>query len=72
MVIQNHGNNTSSGTDEEFFNITAPAAHGTYDLTLIAYSNDACSTLASAPFTLTDAITVGIFGDSFGVAAGNA
>jgi Bacterial Ig domain/Bacterial cadherin-like domain len=68
-VCVNHGNNSDSGsgTDTEGFNVTAPSAHGTYDVTFTPYEDDGCSTGTFTPITLTDAITVGIFGDSFGI-----
>ena len=48
------------------FNITVPATPGTYDLTLIACEGEGCTGNHSSSFTITDAIKVGIFGDSFG------
>ena len=60
------GDHTSDGTYTEDFTITAPATPGTYDLTLTAYENNDGTGNHSAPITLTDAIKVGIFGDSFG------
>jgi hypothetical protein len=50
--------NNAAGTDTEIFEIEPPLTGGPYDLTLIAYSDDACSTLASSPFTLTDGIVI--------------
>jgi hypothetical protein len=59
---------TNSGTDSTSIpgGITAPAARGTYDVTFTAYSGAFCDGPSSPPFTLTDGITVGVFGDSFG------
>lgn len=57
-VVQNHANTTASGNQSQSWNITAPAADGTYDLTLIAYSDDACTLRASNTFILPDAIVV--------------
>ncbi len=66
-VCVDHSNHTGNGTDTELFNVTAPAARGTYDLTVTAFAvATACTTGAIGPVTLTDAIRVGIFGDSFG------
>ena len=61
-----HDNN---GTDRESFEVIAPSNRGIYDVTFVAYNNDTCAPNAndSLPFTLTDAVTVGVFGDSFGV-----
>ena len=53
------------------FNITVPVTPGTYDLTLIAYEGEGCIGGHSNSFTLTDAIHVGIFGDSFGTVYAN-
>src|SRR5215211_1292066 len=76
-ICINHSDRTSGGTGTQIFNsggtrITAPAAAGTYDVTYVAYNNNTCDASAagavvSQPFTLTNAIEVGIFGDSFGV-----
>jgi VCBS repeat-containing protein len=71
-VCVNTPNHDGTGTDDEGFNMTTPAAHGTYDVTFRAYPTDpsgsTCTGAATATFTLTDAVTVGIFGDSFGIA----
>ena len=42
-------------------------------MTFVAYNNDDCTPNVndSLPFTLTDAVTVGVFGDSFGVVTDN-
>src|SRR6185503_2859860 len=61
----NHTGSAGGVTADHFFPMTAPAARGVYDLTFRAYPNDDCSGTPLAPFTLTDAFTVGIFGDSF-------
>lgn len=57
-VCENTNNHNSSGTNTETFNITAPAAIGTYNVTFWAYEDGACTTNASSPLTLTNAITV--------------
>jgi hypothetical protein len=50
------------------FPMTVPAAPGTYDVTFRAYPDDNCTEpLVIQPFTLADGLTVGIFGDSFGI-----
>ena len=71
-VNVNHTNYNSSGIDREGFNVTVPSSRGTYDISFTPYQNDACTLPAAAEtFTLSDAITVGIFGDSFGTAGVN-
>ena len=67
-------NNTAAGIDTESFSVPAPAAVGSYDLTLVAYSDNGgpgvgCEDRASAPAVIPDGIVVGIFGDSFGIGA---
>ncbi len=62
----NHTGSAGGVTADHFFPMTAPATRGVYDLTFRAYPNDDCTGTPLAPFTLTDAMTVGIFGDSFG------
>ena len=53
-----HGDYTSSGTDTETFNITAPSAAGTYDVNFEAYNNDGCSSGASSTFGANQIIVV--------------
>lgn len=57
-----HGNHNSAGTYNETFNISAPAAVGTYSVYFIAYRDDGCSSGASATFSLIDAVTVTVGG----------
>jgi len=68
-VCVDHANMNSAGTEQIGFNVTTPAATGIYDITFRAFDNNNCtaSTNSSAPFTLANAIEVGIFGDSFGI-----
>ncbi len=49
-----NGDGTYSGT----YSIAAPTAPGVYDLALIAYNSDNCSTGASAVYTVLNALTV--------------
>src|SRR5262245_60532082 len=71
-VCVNTPDHTSSGSDSEGFNITAPAAVGVYSLTFTAYSDNSCTTLASDPFTIPDGVRVGnVFADSFGLVTAN-
>ncbi|HYC49029.1 MAG TPA: DUF6701 domain-containing protein [Burkholderiales bacterium] len=58
FTCANHANFDGAGTDQATFNITAPAAVGTYNLQLIAYADDACSNNPSATFTRGGAVTV--------------
>lgn len=46
------------GTRVRTYNLTAPVAPGTYNLYLIAYNSDDCTSGASAVLTLSNAITV--------------
>lgn len=57
-VCVDTANHNTPGTYSESFNITAPASNGTYNVTFIAYGNNACSTGASSSFTLTGGIVV--------------
>ena len=73
VVHVNTSDETSAGTDSATFNLAAPAVRGTYDVSFVAYTGDTgggatpCNGVASASFVLVDAITVGLFGDSFGI-----
>ncbi len=49
---------TGDGTYSGTYGITAPTAPGVYNLYLIAYNSDNCSTGASGTVTLTNALTV--------------
>src|SRR5207237_914838 len=49
---------TNGETATEMFTITAPATDGTYDVSFITWSDNACSSDASATFTLTGGIVV--------------
>lgn len=51
-----HANHNATGTFTENFSITAPGADGTYNVSFVAYSNNACTTGASSTYTLTDGI----------------
>jgi len=61
-----HGNYNSSGNHFENFNLAAPSAMGTYDLTLRAYRDNDCSQGQSSAYTLNDAITVNSVGSFSG------
>jgi VCBS repeat-containing protein len=68
-----HSNATVSSSTQAFkdFDMTAPTAAGTYNVTFIAYSDDACSVSAGTPFTLANAVTVNsniLFSEYFGSA----
>lgn len=56
-VCVDHGDYTSSGSYSESFSITAPAAEGTYDLTVEAFQNDSC-TGGGDTEVLSNAVTV--------------
>ncbi len=58
----NHGDHTSDGDYSENFSINAPAADGSYDLTLVAYKDDNCNSGASSSYLLSSAIIVGSTG----------
>lgn len=51
-------NHNTAGSYTESFSITAPASNGTYNVDFIAYTNNICTTQASATFTLTGGIIV--------------
>lgn len=53
-----HANHNATGSYTESFTITAPAGTGVYDVSFIAYSNNACVLEPSATFTLTGGIIV--------------
>ncbi|MBP9669276.1 MAG: hypothetical protein KBE09_03235 [Candidatus Pacebacteria bacterium] len=62
----NHGDHTTDGTYSETFGMNAPGTPGLYSAEFIAYSDDSCSTGASATLTLTSAIeVVEPFADTF-------
>lgn len=59
VTCVNHGNHDSAGGPySETFSITAPVAAGTYNAYFIAYSDDACSSNASATYTMSSAVIV--------------
>ena len=58
VTCVNHTNYDAAGTNNESFNINAPAAAGTYNVYFIAYSDDACSAGASTTRTLTNGMVV--------------
>lgn len=58
FTCANHVNFDGSGTDSVTFDITAPAAAGTYNAEFRAYQDDTCSTGASATFTLVNGVIV--------------
>ena len=62
------GGTLAGNTSPHDFPMTVPAARDTYDITFYAYPTDTC-TGTPLLFTLTDGLTVGIFGDSFGINA---
>lgn len=49
---------TTAGTYNQSFTVTAPATAGTYNLYLIAYNANTCSSASSATFSLANAIVV--------------
>lgn len=53
-----HADNGGAGTFTLSFNITAPAAAGTYNAEFIAYQNNGCAVGASPTFTLTGGVIV--------------
>ncbi|MDX2477235.1 MAG: LamG domain-containing protein [Gammaproteobacteria bacterium] len=59
ITCENSFDYSSAGTHTEPFNIVAPGADATYSVTFTAYQNNNCSSGASAPYTMTNAITVG-------------
>ena len=59
ISCENTSNYNSSGTHNETFTITAPTTNGTYNAYFIAYSDNSCSSGASAVYTLPNAVTVG-------------
>lgn len=58
VTCVDHPNHDSSGTNSEAFNITAPAALGTYNAYFVAYDNNGCSSGASATYTMASAVIV--------------
>ena len=54
----NHSNYTSAGSYSETFSLTAPSVAGTYNVYLVAYNNDACTSGASTIYTLSSAVIV--------------
>ena len=59
LTCINHFDHVFSGTFSESFTITAPLVDGNYNLYLVAYNNDSCSSGASSQFVLTNAVVVG-------------
>jgi len=53
-----HTNHDSNGNYNETFNITAPSAEGTYNVSFIANSDNSCGSTASSAFTMNNAVTV--------------
>ncbi len=70
-VCQNTPDFASSGTDTAGWDVTTPPSAGTYDITYVPYTGAGCTGTAGGALTRTNAITVGIFGDSFGIADDN-
>lgn len=58
LTCENHSNNTGSGTYDETFDITAPSSDGTYNVYLVAYKDNSCSSGASTEFELSNAVVV--------------
>ncbi|WP_066707877.1 DUF6701 domain-containing protein [Curvibacter delicatus] len=58
VTCVNHTNYSGAGTYSETFSVTAPATTGTYNAYFIAYNDDACSSGASATYTMTSAVVV--------------
>ena len=58
FTCYNHSNTSSSGSYSLSYTITAPTTEGAYNLDLYAYSDNACSTGASALYSLPKAIVV--------------
>ena len=58
MTCINHTNHDNAGTNTETFTVTAPDTTGTYNVYIIAYSNDSCSQGDSTPLTLDNSVTV--------------
>ena len=54
----NNTNHDSNGSYNESFSIAAPTSTGTYNAYFIAYSDDSCSSGASATFTITGGVVV--------------
>lgn len=52
----NTPNHNGAGSYSESFTITAPASEGTYDVSFIVYSNNACTQDASSTYTLTNGV----------------
>ena len=57
LTCENHSNHTGSDTYDETFDITAPSTDGTYNLYLVAYKDNSCSSGASSEFELSNAVT---------------
>lgn len=58
MTCVNHNDYNGDGTYSETFNITAPAATGTYNVYFVAYHNNGCSQGASSTYTMNNAVVV--------------
>ena len=58
LTCINHSNHTGSGTYSETFDITAPSSERTYNLYLVAYKGNTCSSGASTELVLSNAVTV--------------
>ncbi len=66
-ICEDTPDHTGKGTWTESFTITAPGSPGVYDLDLMIYKGDSCSSYSSDWYTLTDGITVtspAVCGDS--------
>ncbi|MDH3536291.1 MAG: choice-of-anchor J domain-containing protein [Gammaproteobacteria bacterium] len=80
LACVNHADYSASGTYTETFNITAPATAGTFNVYLVAYRSDTCTSAGSSPqFVLANAVittpaTIPVcetFRDEFSTAAYN-
>lgn len=58
LTCENHADNTSAGSHSVTFNTTAPSTDGSYNLYLVGYNDDSCSTGASNEFILSNAVVV--------------
>lgn len=56
LNCQNTSNHNNDGNYTETFNITAPSSGGTYNVYFVAYSNNGCSSGASAQYILSNAV----------------
>lgn len=58
LTCENTGNHNSAGSYSESFSITAPVTPGIYNAYFVSYSDNGCSSDASATYTMTNAVTV--------------